>query len=246
MLTIDDIKYVSFRKSSIGGYRPEDVDVFIDDVQLSYKKLLDEKAELTKKLEILAEKVEQYRQDEECIRNTLMSAQKLSDASVREAKHKAEVIVKDASLKAEQIIGNANSKIAAKKIQLKELKDNVTEFKTKLLEIYKEHLKLIDALPEEKPDESFSSDVDDQTLELENPDVQSDTKNAQPEESNQKEIITKTVEKTNKLSESELKSDIEKELQASKEKYSKLKFGENYHIQNDDEESPIGLFNNTK
>ena len=63
-----------------------------------------EREELAQKLDLLAQKVEEYRRDEESIRTTLLNAQKLADASVREAKHKSEVIIKDATIKGEKIV----------------------------------------------------------------------------------------------------------------------------------------------
>ena len=57
MLSIDDIKYVSFRKTNMRGYRPEDVDNFVDDVQETVEKLLKEKDELEKKISVLAGQV---------------------------------------------------------------------------------------------------------------------------------------------------------------------------------------------
>ena len=112
MLTLEQIRDVTFRKAKFGGYMPEDVNDFIDEVLASYESLLQNNAELVRKLEILAKKVEEYREDEESIRTAVMSAQKLGDASIREAKHKAEVILKDASLKAEKIVGGAQNVVS--------------------------------------------------------------------------------------------------------------------------------------
>ena len=39
MLTVNDIRDVKFRKTNIGGYKAEDVDNFLDEVQDSYEKL---------------------------------------------------------------------------------------------------------------------------------------------------------------------------------------------------------------
>lgn len=40
MLTIDEIKNISFRKATLsGGYRAEDVDAFIDEVIASFEQL---------------------------------------------------------------------------------------------------------------------------------------------------------------------------------------------------------------
>ena len=40
MLTLTDIKNITFRKASIGGYRSDEVDDFIDSVIASYEVLL--------------------------------------------------------------------------------------------------------------------------------------------------------------------------------------------------------------
>ena len=101
MLTLNDIINVSFRKSRLSGYNTEDVDNFIDQVKESYDELQKknielkeemekqnaEKEQLLKKLEVLAGKIEDYRQEEDEIKNALVSAQKLGDASIREARN---------------------------------------------------------------------------------------------------------------------------------------------------------------
>ena len=54
MLTLNDIINVSFRKSSFSGYRPEDVDNFIDQVRDSYDTLIKKSVEQKEKNEALA------------------------------------------------------------------------------------------------------------------------------------------------------------------------------------------------
>lgn len=170
MLTLNDIINVSFRKSNFSGYRTEDVDSFIDQVKDSYDQLLkktmeqaeayetlaNEKKELDKKLSVLAGKIEDYRQEEGEIKTALVSAQKLGESSVREARHKAEIILKDASLKAERIVGTAKADVQEQQRELDDLKKKVVDFRTKLLAIYKDHLTLIDAIPSRK--EEFAQD----------------------------------------------------------------------------------------
>ena len=70
MLSLNDITNVSFRKAGFSGYKPEDVDDFIDRVKNSFEELMqknlaqreeidrveEEKRQLQKKLEILAAK----------------------------------------------------------------------------------------------------------------------------------------------------------------------------------------------
>ena len=68
MISIDEIKNVSFRRANFGGYRPEDVDKFIDDVQFSYNGLLDEKVKLLTEIKELRKKIDDYHDEEESIR----------------------------------------------------------------------------------------------------------------------------------------------------------------------------------
>lgn len=155
MLTLNEIRNVNFRKANFGGYRAEDVEAFIDEVQLSYDTLLRENAELVKKLEVLAARLEEYQSEEDSIRNALMNAQKVGDASLRDAKHKAEIILKDATIKAEKIVSSAQSEIHQEREIIERMQRDIAEFKTKLLRAYKEHLAMINSLPTEeimKPD----------------------------------------------------------------------------------------------
>ena len=149
MLTLNEIRNVNFRKANFGGYRAEDVEAFIDEVQLSYDTLLRENAELVKKLEVLAAKLEEYQGEEDSIRNALMNAQKVGDASLRDAKHKAEIILKDATIKAEKIVQNAQGEIHNEREIVERMQRDIAEFKTRLLRIYKEHLTLINSIPNE-------------------------------------------------------------------------------------------------
>ena len=154
-LNIEDIANVSFHKASIGGYKPEEVDEFIDNVQESFEYLNSENQELIRKLGILAKKVEEYRNDEDSIRSTLLNAQKLASASIREAKHKSEVIIRDANAMAEKIVAASQDEVLAQQDTIKNLQNEVVKFRAKLLNIYKGHLRLIDALPTE---EDFKAD----------------------------------------------------------------------------------------
>ncbi|MBQ9994214.1 MAG: DivIVA domain-containing protein [Clostridia bacterium] len=150
MLTLNEIRNVNFRKANIGGYRAEDVEAFIDEVQLSYDTLLRENAELVKKLEVLAAKLEEYQSEEDSIRNALMNAQKVGDASLRDAKHKAEIILKDATIKAEKIVANAQAEIHNERDIIERMQRDIADFKTKLLRAYKDHLTLINNLPNDE------------------------------------------------------------------------------------------------
>ena len=158
MYTPNDLKNIAFGKSTMGGYKVSDVDSFVDLITREYEIVYNDNFNLTKKIELLAAKIEEYRADEDNIRVALLQSQKLGDTVLRESKHKAEVILQDANIKAEKITTDAALKAdrmvmdTDKELQIKNqeyeaLKQEVSDFKSGLLAMYREHLTVIDALP---------------------------------------------------------------------------------------------------
>lgn len=123
MLTLKEIKGVSFGKAGFSGYKPEDVDSFIDDVAESFQKMQEEneqtaqkvaqltavRSELQEKLSVLAEKIESYRRDEEGIKDALITAQVAARAAVRDADQKAETTRNSAEQHAKNMLEEAEN-----------------------------------------------------------------------------------------------------------------------------------------
>lgn len=147
MLTPNDIANKKFEKG-MGGYKVNDVEAFMSQVSDTVIALLKEKAELENKLETLADKLQEYRQDEESLRTALLGAQKLGDGVIRESKTKAEIIMRDATIKAERMVENAQIQIEKERTNLAKMQAEVSSFKSRLLALYKQHLSLITALPD--------------------------------------------------------------------------------------------------
>jgi cell division initiation protein len=272
MLTLNDIINASFRKSNFSGYRTEDVDNFLDEVKDSYDLLIKKNVEqkeaneslteqnnqLQKKLEVLAAKIEEYRTEEDEIKNALVSAQKLGDASVREARHKAEIIIKDANIKAERIISGTKEELVAQSQEFEQLKQTVSDFRSRLLSAYKEHLTLIDALPTApKTAPSAPAEEPEQMAEEDFPpeeDVDIPVDFAQEaadedetvDESDQVDdpLFNSQATQSFHLNVSNFDKGPEKEDTAVDHdmRYDVIKFGDNYDIA-EDNDSPIGIFN---
>ena len=159
MLTIDEIKNISFRKATLnGGYRAEDVDSFIDEVIVSFEQLKKEKTNLVHKIDVLATRVEQYRADEETVRNALLASQKVADACIREAKEKAAKIVRDAETKAQTLLVDANNMTAAE--HYLQLQSDAANLRNELISLYSKHIKSIDDLPSTSDVEASKAELD--------------------------------------------------------------------------------------
>ena len=105
-----------------GDYFTVDLEKEIYDLAISFESLhhftLNQKKELYRKMEILASKIEEYRAEEDSIKETLLTAQKAASKVEKEAKEKSEKLlsdsaktvqatVMDAKAKAEKIISEA-------------------------------------------------------------------------------------------------------------------------------------------
>ena len=230
MLTVNDIKNAKFRKTNLGGYKAEDVDNFLDEVQDSYEKLQKENLNLTQKIKILADRVSQYRKDEDSVKTALVSAQKLANAAVTDAKKEADAILRSAKAEADSILKNANNDILTQKETLANLKKAVKEFRSEILSRYKEHLKLVNAFNAEDrlPANYFEDKAAEKVEEIE-------------ETPNTEELKIENIQSfSNDVnSVEENKFDFE---EASSSKFSDLKFGEDYDVSTDMKEEPVGLF----
>jgi cell division initiation protein len=129
------------------GYKPDEVNAYLEEVADTLASVVRERAELQEKLEVLAEKLEEYRGDEESLRAALIGAQKLGDSVVKEAKSKADAILAEASHKADNIVGDAKRNMDAEAYALSKMKLEVAKFKTQILNMYKKQVELINAIP---------------------------------------------------------------------------------------------------
>lgn len=221
MLTVDEIKNVSFRKANIGGYKPEDVDAFIDEVIASFEQLKKEKTNLVHKIDVLATRVEQYRADEETVRNALLASQKVSDACIREAKEKAAKIVRDAETKAQALLVDANKTTAVQKENYLQLQADAVALRTELIDLYKKHIKNIDELPTTADLNSTKESLDEK---YPTEDISSTT--PETEEPEEAVALAEEVQEETPVNE---ETPVQKAPKRAS-KFSGLKFGDNYDV----------------
>lgn len=157
MITSKEIRDAEFSKI-MRGYNPDEVDALLERIADQVDVMTVEKNELEQKMMFLAGKLEEYRGDEDKIRNALLGAQKMGDSVLQEAKQKAEILMRDANIKAEKIVESAHSRVEREELSLAKLRAEVAKFKTEILSLYKEHLDLISALPEpEMPQQDIAA-----------------------------------------------------------------------------------------
>ena len=157
MLTPSDISNKKFEKGAF-GYKPEEVDAFISEIIYSYDVMYQEKTAAEEKMLVLAEKLEEYRANEDSLKTVLLGAQKLGENIVRDSKAKAEVILADAENQVKQVFAESESKIIKEKETLVTLQKETADFKKQLLAMYRQHLELISLMPENNEEKAASEE----------------------------------------------------------------------------------------
>ena len=147
MLSSEEIRSVTFEKA-LRGYRTEDVDAFLEQMAAGVDQLIAEKEDIEKKLYILAQKVEEYRADEDALKSALLNAQRLGENVIHEARAKGDSIIREATGKAQRILEAADEREKEEKERLRALEAEVTSFKGKILSLYQEHIEALSQLDE--------------------------------------------------------------------------------------------------
>ena len=149
MFNANEIRQITFEKV-VRGYRPEDVESFMEKIADEFEKLAAEKQEIEGQLYILAERIEQYKSEEESIKSTLINAQKLGESIIAESRQKAEAILKDANIRKNDILSGAHEELELYEENLARIKREVSDFKINILSMYKEHIESLSRVPEIK------------------------------------------------------------------------------------------------
>ena len=198
MLTVNDIKEKKFAKSAV-GYKVDDVENFLNDVIDLVIQLEKEKEESEKKLAVLAAKINEYRTEEDSLRQALLGAQKLGDSIIKEAKNRAEIIMRDATIKSENIVKNIKDDVKREEVILNKMKREVDAFRSKMLTMYGSHIELIKSLPEvEREKEEVKEEVKEEPVAdvIEAPEV---VEEVAPVAESQVELFEETKDKSPKL-----------------------------------------------
>ncbi len=217
MMTIEQIRNVEFTRGR--GYRAEEVDDFIDECVETLEKYRQEAEEANQKMKQLAEKLVEYRNEEDSIRAALLNAQRAGDSVLHQAEEKAKALLQEAEQAVQDIHNAAQKDIEDEKKELQRVKNEVSRFKQQMLTKYKEHLALINVLPEAE----------------ENP--------AKPEETSkpaEEIVMVAPVEETSET------VAVQPAEQQALSRFADLKFGEDYDIEDnseeDEEERTRGFF----
>lgn len=131
-MEVKDIKEKKFGKG-LNGYKMEEVDDFLEEMAAEFANLKKQNEEQEKKMEVLADKIREYRNDEDSIKEAILGAQKQSSSVLAAAKEKSEKMISDAKEKTDKMIKDANDRVKEKEEYAKKLVEDANAEKTKVI-----------------------------------------------------------------------------------------------------------------
>lgn len=108
-LTPLDIRHKEFKRG-MRGYTEVDVDEFLDNVADEFERVFKENIELSERLDALQEQINHYRNIEETLQKTLVSAQQTAEGVKSSADKESQLILRDADMRARDLVGEAERK----------------------------------------------------------------------------------------------------------------------------------------
>lgn len=125
MMTPQEVANCTFTKAVMGGYNMASVDDFLDKLTEDYSVLYKENASLKAKMKVLVDKMEEYREVEDAMRSTLLTAQKMANSMVAEAEAKRDALIADSAGAAKQRLAEIEQELAAEEQRLADVRREV-------------------------------------------------------------------------------------------------------------------------
>ena len=148
-MTAMDIQNQEFR-TRMRGFDPEEVQLFLRAAADEVERLNLQNAELREKNGRMRESVDEYRQRERTLQETLVTAQKMAQELKERSRGEAEHILRDARHKAERVLQDSQDQLARIEAEVRHCKLERDLFERRLRSTIEEHLSLIEGRRENR------------------------------------------------------------------------------------------------
>lgn len=125
------------------GYDRREVDEFLDLVREEMEALVREATELREFRQAYEERMQEFKEKEDTLKNTMLATQKLAEEMRENARKEAALIVKDAEIRAQQILDQAQREKAKLEADLLNLKRRRHHFLQDMKKVIQMHLEMV-------------------------------------------------------------------------------------------------------
>lgn len=148
-VTAMDVERQEFKRA-VRGYDREEVRLFLQAVAEELERLNLENAALREEAGALRGRVEDHRQREQSLQETLVMAQRMSEELVGKSQKESELLVKEARIKAERLLEQAQDQLSTLEAEIGRVKVERDAFENRLRAAIEEHLALLDLRKKER------------------------------------------------------------------------------------------------
>lgn len=152
-----DIRKQEFRKA-MRGLDTEEVHAFLTTVADEYEAVLNDNKALKERLLELDDKVQEYRNMEKTLRNTLLTAERVNAEAKENARREAGLIIKEAEIEAEKTLRNIRNDQSALRNAVQELKRQKESYISRIRMVAEAHLKFIESAERDMEDDDIAVD----------------------------------------------------------------------------------------
>ena len=126
------------------GLDPTAVQDFLELLAAELEELVKESLTLKDEIKKRGQRIDEYREREKTLQETMITAQKASDDIKEAAKRQAEIIVSEAELQAERIIHTAHTRLVQILDEIGELKRQRAQFEAGVRSLVEAEMKLLE------------------------------------------------------------------------------------------------------
>lgn len=130
---------------SFRGYNEEEVKAFLEKVSADYEKIYKQNQDLKEDINLLQEKLQEYKDMESMLKNALILAQKTAEDTKKSALKEKEIILKEALAKAGKLIDRAEQRYMSLNDQYEELRRQFSLFKTRFSNFLQSQIEIINS-----------------------------------------------------------------------------------------------------
>ncbi len=109
MITPLEIRQHSFSKKTLGGFDPEEVRAFLQNVSQEWEKIQEDQRKMKGELDKTKTSLEHYKGMESIMHKTLLQAEQSSKSTLENAKKDAELKIQEAEYKANEILSSIHT-----------------------------------------------------------------------------------------------------------------------------------------
>ena len=143
-----DIRKQEFKKV-MRGLDSEEVYAFLNTIAEEYEAVLSDNKNLRERLVALEERLNEYKAIETNLRNTLLTAEKLTQEAKENARREASLMIREAEMEADRAAESIRAHTSQLRREILELKKNKDNYITRLKTLLDSHKKMLDGFEED-------------------------------------------------------------------------------------------------